>query len=94
MFPIYKTKPRGFPLKNKLKAYKAKQKVRSVSLADTDAYAVIQYQNGKSSKSEFQFGNSYLSQSSRKLFISPEVKAITIYSVAGSKRELTFDDHK
>jgi hypothetical protein len=77
-----------------LKAYKPKQKSTAILLADEDVYAVIKYNNGKSSKSEFQFGNSYLSQSSRKLFISPEVKAITIFTVAGSKRELTFDDHQ
>ncbi|MEJ7589368.1 MAG: hypothetical protein WKI04_17570, partial [Ferruginibacter sp.] len=74
----------------RLKAYKAKQKSTHIALEDTDAYAVIMYKNGKSSKSEFQFGNSYLSQSSRKLFISPQVKAITIYAVNGTKRELIF----
>jgi hypothetical protein len=86
----------GYPLylvssnSGRLKAYKAKQKSTHIALADTDAYAVIIYKNGKSSRSEFQFGNSYLSQSSRKLFISPQFKAITIYSVTGTKRELKF----
>ncbi len=86
----------GYPLylvssnSGKLKAYKAKQKTGQIALADTDAYGIILYKNGKSSKAEFQFGNSYLSQSSRKLFISPQVKAVTIYSVTGAKRELTF----
>jgi hypothetical protein len=86
----------GYPLylvssnSGSLKAYKAKQKSTFIALSNTDAYAVIMYKNGQSSKYEFQFGNSYLSQSSRKLFISPQVKAITIYSVTGTKRELTF----
>jgi hypothetical protein len=90
----------GYPMflvssnSGKLKAYKPKQKSTAIELADDDVYAVIKYNNGKSSKSEFQFGNSYLSQSSRKLFISPGVKAVTIFTVAGSKRELTFDDHQ
>jgi hypothetical protein len=86
----------GYPLylvssnSGRLKAYKAKQESTQIVLADTDAYAVIMYKNGKSSKSEFQFGDSYLSQSSRKLFVSPQVKAITIYSVTGTKREVLF----
>ena len=86
----------GYPLylvssnSGRLKAFKGKLKFTSVTLADTDAYAVVKYKNGKSSKSEFQFGNSYLSQSSRKIFISPQVKAMTIYSVSGTKRELLF----
>jgi hypothetical protein len=73
-----------------LKSYKAKQKFTQVPIAGNDAYAVIEYKNGKSSKSEFQFGNSYLSQSSRKLFLSPEVKAVTIYTVTGDKRSVQF----
>ena len=86
----------GYPLylvssnSGRLKAYKAKQTSKHIALEDTDAYAIISYKNGKSSKYEFQFGNSYLSQSSRKLFISPQVKAITIVSVTGTKRALLF----
>jgi len=73
-----------------LKAYKGKQKIGHISLVDTDAYAMIYYKNGKSSKVEFQFGNSYLSQSSRKFFVSQQVKAMTIYSFNGTKREQEF----
>jgi enediyne biosynthesis protein E4 len=86
----------GYPLylvssnSGRLKAYKAKQKSQQVTLADSDAYVMITYKNGTSSKYECQFGSSYLSQSSRKLFISPQVKAITIYAVTGTKRELLF----
>ncbi len=86
----------GYPMylvssnSGKLKAYKAKQKAAYIALTDADSYAIVSYKNGKSSKVEFQFGNSYLSQSSRKLFISLQVKAITIYAVNGTKRELKF----
>jgi len=86
----------GYPLylvssnNDKLKAYKSKNKLTEIPLMDTDAFAIIGYKNGRSAKYEFQFGNSYLSQSSRKLFISPQVKAITIYAVNGTKREVTF----
>jgi len=85
-FPLYLVSSNN----GRLKGYKAKQKSTSIALTATDAYAVIKYKNGKSSKSEFQYGNSYLSQSSRKLFISHHVKAITIYAVNGTKRELLF----
>jgi len=74
----------------KLLAYKSKEKSRRIPVTSTDVYAICLHKNGKSSKTEFQFGNSYLSQSSRKLFLSQQVKAITIYSVSGSKRELVF----
>ena len=86
----------GYPMylvssnSGRLKAYKAKQKTGHIAIADTDAYAMISYKNGKSSKVEFQFGNSYLSQSSRKFFVSQQVKAMTIYSFNGTKRELEF----
>jgi hypothetical protein len=72
----------------RLKAYKGKQKSGHISLVDTDAYAMIYYKNGKSSKVEFQFGNSYLSQSSRKFFVSQQVKEMTIYSFNGTKRKM------
>lgn len=84
----------GYPLylvssnNNKMKAYRSKSKQQSIPLSDTDAFAVIKYKNGTSAKCEFQFGNSYLSQSSRKLFISPQAATITIYSVNGTKREV------
>jgi hypothetical protein len=86
----------GYPLylvssnSGRLKAFKDKHKFTFVTLADTDIYAVVKFKNGKSSKSECQFGNSYLSQSSRKIVVSPQVMAITIYSVSGTKRELQF----
>ena len=86
----------GYPMflvssnSGRLKAYKAKQKTEHISITDTDAYALISYKNGKSSKVEFQYGNSYLSQSSRKFFLSQQVKAMTIYSFNGTKRKLKF----
>jgi enediyne biosynthesis protein E4 len=84
----------GYPLylvssnNDKMKAFKSKNKQHAIPLTDTDAFAMIQYKNGKSAKYECQFGNSYLSQSTRKLFVSPQVKTITIYSVNGTKREV------
>jgi hypothetical protein len=36
-------------------------------------------------------GNSYLSQSARRLWISPAIKAVVIYNTGGNKRALNFE---
>lgn len=71
-----------------LKAYRGSNSEKSILLTDTDVYAVITQKNGKKFKEEFSFGQSYLSQSSRRLFISSSISSITIYDTKGGKREI------
>lgn len=57
-----------------------------IALKETDAYAIITYANGKKSKHEFHYGGGYLSQSSRKFLVTPNVKQVVIYSYNGASR--------
>lgn len=72
-----------------LKAYKGNNEQKSIPLADTDVYAVITKKDGRKYKEELMFGQSYLSQSSRRLYISSKVSAVTLYDAKGGKKEIT-----
>ncbi|MCW3118121.1 MAG: RNA-binding protein, partial [Chitinophagaceae bacterium] len=71
-----------------LKAYRGNDSVKSIPLADTDVYAIITQKNGKKYKEEFMFGQSYISQSSRRLYISSNTASVTMYDAKGGKREI------
>ena len=71
-----------------LKTYRVNQQTKQIPLNDADVYAVIINKNGKTYKEEFQFGNSYLSQSSRRLNIAAGTKSLVIYDNKGNKREV------
>jgi hypothetical protein len=64
------------------------QKVISINPDET--YAVVTLHNGAAYRQEFYYGSTYLSQSSRRLIISPGVRSVAIYNVEGKKRQLTF----
>jgi hypothetical protein len=71
-----------------LKAYRVNRQTKQIPLTDVDVYAVITNKNGKTYKEEFQFGNSYLSQSSRRLNVPAGTKSLMIYDNKGNKREV------
>lgn len=73
-----------------LKAYEFKNKLstKTLPLKSTDAEAHITYKNGTKTKVEFYYGNSYLSQSSRKFEITPQMKSVVIYDYNGAKRTI------
>ncbi|WP_165869304.1 VCBS repeat-containing protein [Maribacter algicola] len=75
-----------------LKAYKFKKNSSSsnklISLKATDAGAFITYENGNRTKMEFYYGNSYLSQSSRKFEITTPMKEVIIYDFNGTTRTI------
>ena len=71
-----------------LKAYRVNQQTKQIPLTDADVYAVITNKNDKTYKEEFQFGNSYLSQSSRRLNVAAGTKSLMIYDNKGNKREV------
>lgn len=51
-----------------------------------DMYAMVTHANGKISKHEFYYSGGYLSQSSRRLAITPNVKQVEIYSYDSTSR--------
>jgi len=71
-----------------LKSYRVNGQTRQIPLNDADVYAVITNKNDKTYKEEFHFGNSYLSQSSRRLNVAVGTKSVMIYDNKGNKREV------
>lgn len=62
--------------------------VNWINLKDDDFSADIVYKNGSKRKVEFYYGNTYLSQSSRKFPVEKTAKKITILNFKGQKREI------
>ena len=74
-----------------LKAYRGNTTEKSIALTDSDMYAIITQKNGKKYKEEFSFGQSYISQSSRRLYISSNTASVIIYNTKGLKRDIKLD---
>ncbi len=53
-----------------------------------DAYATITLKNGEIYKEEFQYGSTYLSQSSRFLNVTQKIERITVTDSKGETRIL------
>jgi hypothetical protein len=60
-----------------------------VRLQPLDAWAEIEYRNGRKERREFYYGSTYLSQSSRRLPINKEVLSLTIVDYAGNRRKVS-----
>jgi enediyne biosynthesis protein E4 len=69
-----------------LKIYKNRQVSRIVPALPDDVYAVIEYTDGSKRKEEFYYGSSFLSQSSRFISLSPNVRRVTVTNSKGNKR--------
>jgi hypothetical protein len=62
---------------------------RLIPLAPLDAWAEIQYHDGRKERREFYHGSTYLSQSSRQVALSPDVSAVTVYDFRGRSRKIS-----
>jgi hypothetical protein len=60
-----------------------------INLQPEDFTADIIYKNGNKKHVEFYYGNTYLSQSSRKFEITNNVNKIIITNYKGAKREIS-----
>ncbi|MEP6684617.1 MAG: VCBS repeat-containing protein [Parafilimonas sp.] len=60
-----------------------------ISLQPEDFSADIVYKNGNKKHVEFYYGNTYLSQSSRKFEVTNDINKITITDFKGAKREVS-----
>ena len=58
------------------------------ALKPDDLYADILYADGKKKRVEFYYGSTFLSQSSRKLYIEKKTAKITVTNYKGQKRDL------
>ena len=70
-----------------MKTFSISNYSRQVSLLPDDAYALITGNDGKICRQEFYYGQSYLSQSSRRFKLPADAKSVVIYSFKGDKRE-------
>ena len=74
--------------KDVMKIFELKRPVNTVKLLPTDVYAVIKYKNGKTSKQEFYYGTSFLSQSARFLNIDKTMESVIIMDNYGRRRNI------
>lgn len=74
--------------KDVMKIFELKRRVSTIKLQPMDMYAIIRYKNGKTSKHEFYYGTSFLSQSGRFLNIDNTMGSVIIADDYGHKRNI------
>ena len=73
--------------KGALKLFEQRDSAQKIiSLQPTDKAAFITLSNGKTRKEELYFGNSFLSQSSRFIYVDSVIKKVEIINNKGNKR--------
>lgn len=72
-----------------LKIFELKIPVQTVKIQQLDAYCIIKYKNGKTSKQEFYNGTSFLSQSARFVKIDKTMDSIIITDNKGQSRNIS-----
>lgn len=75
-----------------LRVFKLKDPQPFISLKDDDAWGMLELNDGRLRKEEFYYGNSFLSQSARVLYLPEDLKTLTIYSFDGQKRTIDIPD--
>ncbi len=73
-----------------LKIFELKKNNHIVPLQANDASATILFKNGSSRKQEFYYGSSFLSQSSRFIYLDNNVSSVSIYDNKGGSRKINF----
>lgn len=73
--------------KGPLKALLCKATLRLMPVNPGDQYAIVHLKNGKLRKEEFNYGASFLSQSSRFLTVNRQVTEVTIFNAKGESRK-------
>lgn len=87
-----KDKLKCFTRNTHLSGFKpAEELLTGVSLKPNDVYAEITFKNGKKRKVEFYYGDTYLSQSSRRLQITKDMNKVLIYNTKGESRTPNID---
>jgi len=71
-----------------MKIFELKKDAHPVKLQPLDMYATITYKNGKTTKQEFYYGESFLSQSGRFINVDTTMSAIHITDEYGHTRNI------
>src|SRR5690554_3568124 len=64
----------------------------SFRLSPLDAWAEITWKDGRVSRKEFYYGDSYLSQSSRSFVFKDDFESMEIIDFMGNRREITREE--
>ena len=72
--------------KGPLKIFTLKRQGRWIPIASNEVSANIEYTNGQKARSEFYYGSSFMSQSTRGVYKNDLIKSITIMDNKGNKR--------
>lgn len=75
-----------------LKAFAPNRPGRSIPVGRFDRYAILTYDDGSTRKVELHHGTTYLSQSSRRIYASPEVESVVIYGTDGKRRSFQMEE--
>ena len=73
---------------DKMYAYRFRGQQDAIALQDNDVYAMITLADGSTQRREFFRGASYLSQSSRVLYVTEAMQRIIIHDSEGGQREV------
>ena len=76
--------------KGALRLFGLKRKVKVVQIKPSEVSALIKFKNGKTEKTEFYYGSSFLSQSARFITLNENVASVIILNDKGEKRIITF----
>lgn len=74
--------------KDSLKVFKMSIPAKTMPIESTDAYALIRYKNGKTSRQEFYYGHSFLSQSGRFIKVDNTMASVSITDNYGHTRNM------
>jgi len=72
-----------------MKIFELKKDVRTLKLQPLDMYAIITYKNGSTTKQEFYYGDTFLSQSARFMKINATMASVTITDNYGHTRTVS-----
>jgi hypothetical protein len=75
--------------KDAMKVFELKRNTHTVKLLPADSYCIIEYKNGKITKQEFYYGDSFLSQSGRFINIDSSMASVSITDSFGHTRNIS-----
>ena len=71
-----------------MKIFELKKEAHPIKLQSLDMFATIKYKNGKTTRQEFYYGDSFLSQSARFINIDPAMVSVSITDNNGHTRNI------
>lgn len=71
-----------------MKVFELKHAVHQVKLMPFDTYATIKYKDGRTSKQEFYYGDSFLSQSARFIMVDNSMSSVSVTDSFGHVRDI------